>query len=381
MKRFSKAQAFLATVLSVLVVCPLGCKKEEPQAKEIKIGAAMPLSGDGAVYGEPQRRAAQIAVDEINQKGGLLGKKVILLAQDDKAMPTEAVNIAHLFTTTSGVVAVIGYPNSGNAIAASKVLNADEMPYVATSPTNPVLTQQGFRNVFRFAPTDDAQGVSGAQFILHQLKVRAIAIMHDNASYGRGLASQVRDHFQSLGGQVLLFDALQPGEKDYKSILLKSAAFKPEVIFYGGMLPEGVILVRQAEELGIKTKFVFGDGCFDETFKGLASASCENVYISFLAPPWDNVPSASKFAEEYKARYGPVPSFAPYGYDAVTVVAEGIKRVNSTESVKIINAMHDPNFVVQGVTGRIQFGPDGQTPNKQFYFYTFDKQGKLVPYE
>ena len=234
---------------------------------------------------------------------------------------------------------------------------------------------------FDLRATDDAQGLSSAEFVFNQLEVNAIVIIHDNASYGSGLATQVKEHFQSLGGQVLFFDALQPGEKDYKSVLIKAATSKPEVIFYGGMLPEGVLLVRQAEELGIKTKFVFGDGCFDETFKKLASTNCENVYISFLAPPWDSVPSASKFVKEYKAKYGPVPSFAPYGYDAVVVVAEGIKRANSLESDKIINAMHDPNFIVQGVTGKIQFGRDGQTHDKRFYFYTFDKQGKLAPYQ
>ena len=356
----------------------LGCAKEP---KETKIGAAMPLTGEGAVYGEPQKRAAELAVEEINEKGGFLDKKVILSAQDDKAQPTDAANIAHLFVSMRGVVGVIGHPNSGNAIPASKIYNKGNKPYIVTSATNPIITQQGFKNVFRFAPTDDMQGISAAEFIFNRLGTHSLVIIHDNAAYGKGLATQVRDHFQSIGGKVVLFDAIIAGESDYRTILTKAKGYNPEVMFYGGMMPEGVILVRQAKELGLKSKFVFGDGCFDEEFKKLAGTDCKNVYISFLAPPWEKVATAAKFVEKYKSRYGTVPPFAPYGYDAVMVLAKGIEKANSTDSEKIIQALSDPTFAVQGVTGEIKFDQAGQTVGRSFYFYTFDDQGKLVLYE
>ena len=369
-------------IFGIVVVVALAIVLIVTQTKKgPKIAAAMPLTGDGAVYGDPQRRAAELAIEEINKKGGLLGKKISLLAQDDKAQPADAVNIAQFFTSRNDIVGVIGYPNSGNAIPASKIFHSHKMPYMATSPTNPVLTQQGYDNVFRFAPTDDMQGISGAEFIFNRLKIHSVIIIHDNASYGKGLATQVKERFKSLGGKVLLFDALIAGENDYRSILSKAKGYKPEAIFFGGMMPEGSILVRQAKELGLQTKFIFGDGCFDEQFKKLAGTDCRNVYISFLAPPWEAVPTAKEFVEKYKARYGSVPPFAPYGYDAVIVLAEGVKRASSLDHEKIIQALHDPTFVVQGVTGEIKFDKNGQTISRRFYFYTFNEEGKLVLYE
>lgn len=374
-KRFSVAYIIILTFM----LGSFGCAKKESQ--EIKIGAVMPLTGEGAVYGEPQKRAAELAVEDLNAKGGLLGKKVVLSAQDDKAQTTEAVNIAHLFIASQDIVAVMGHPNSGNAIAASKIYNERKMPYVATTPTNPILTQQGFRYVFRFAPTDDIQGIAAAEFIFNRLKLRTAVVIHDNAAYGKGLATQVRDHFQSLGGKVPLFDALIAGEKDYRALLSKAASYKPEAIFYGGMLPEGSLLARQAKELGLKSKFVFGDGAFDERFIELSGTKGDNVYISFLAPPWEVIPAAKEFAEKYKTRYGPVPAFAPYGYDAVFVLAEAVKKAGSLDRERIIQALHDPGFTVQGVTGTIQFDKNGQTTGRGFFFYTFNNEGKLVLYE
>jgi branched-chain amino acid transport system substrate-binding protein len=147
------------------------------------------------------------------------------------------------------------------------------------------------------------------------------------------------------------------------------------------MLQEGSLLVRQAKELSLKSKFVFGDGAFDERFIELSGTKGDNVYISFLAPPWQTVPTSKEFAEKYKTRYGPVPAFAPYGYDAVLVLAEAIKKANSLDREKIIQALRDPGFTVQGVTGAIKFDKNGQTTGRGFYFYTFNNQGKLVLYE
>lgn len=369
----------MIVIVALIVVLTVTLTKEGPN--EIRIGAVMPLTGEGAVYGEPQKNAAEFAAEGINKKGGLLGKRVMITAQDDRAQPAEAVNVAHMFTSRKDIVGVLGHPNSGNAIPASKIYHEHRMPYVVTSATNPLITQQGFENVFRFAPTDDMQGISGAEFTFNRLGIQSLVIIHDNEAYGKGLATQVKEHFESLGGKVLLFDAIMAGEKDYRSVLKKAAEFEPEVIFYGGMMPEGALLVRQAKELGLKFKFVFGDGCFDERFKELSGTDCRNAYISFLAPPWEKVPSATKFVEEFKKRYGSVPPFAPYGYDAVIVLAEAIERANSTDKGKIIQVLHDPAFIVEGITGEIKFNKNGQTTGRRFYFYTFNDEGKLVLYE
>ncbi len=383
MKRINHKSSAVLILISIIItslmVFSIGCVKKEE--KEIKIGAVMPLTGDGAVYGDPQRKAAELAVSEINEKGGLLGRKVVLVPQDDKKQPTEAANIAHMFNSSKDIVGVIGHPNSGTAKAASPIYNEKNMPFVITSATNPDITMQGFKNVFRFAPTDDMQGISDANFIFDSLKTNSIVILHDNDAYGKGLADQVKQHFESLGGKVLLFDAIAVGENDYRSILSKAKKLKPAVIFYGGMHPEAAKLLKQAKEIGLNTKFVFGDGCFDEELLKLSGTDGKNVYVSFLAAPWEEVPTAKNFVDKYQKLYGNVPPFAPYGYDAVMVLAEGIKRAGSKDADKVIAALHAPDFVFEGVTGKIKFDSNGQVTDRAFYFYTFNDNGNFVLYK
>ena len=302
----------------------------------------------------------------------LLGQKVILDAQDDQANPTLAVNVARYFVSNKNVVGVIGFPNSGNAIAAAKIFNENNMPYVASSPTNPILTQLGYKNVFRFAPTDDMQGISDAEFIHNKLGINHLVILNDNQAYGNGLATQVKNHFEKLGGKILLFDNIVAAQKDYRNILTKVKTLKPKVVFFGGMLEEGAKLVKQAEEIGLKTNFVFGDGCFDEKFKELSGTDCKNVFISFLAPPWDEIPTAKQFVEKYKSKYGhDVPPFAPYGYDAIFVLSEAIEKSKSMNKGEIINQLRQNNFKTDGITGIIEFDENGQSLKKAFYFYGF----------
>lgn len=376
-----KAWIGIAIVVGVAVVILAIWATRHQDPDVIKIAFIAPLTGDGAVYGVPQRNAAQVAVDEINAQGGLLGKKLELVPFDDKASPKEATTIANKICVMKGVVAVVGHPNSGTAIPASKLYNRRGIPFVVTTATNPVITHQGFNNVFRFAPTDDMQGSSAAHFIYHKLSVHKLVIIHDNTAYGKGLAENVKGTFASLGGDVPLYDAIMPGQQEYRGIIAKISEKKPKAVFYGGMMPEGAKLVRQAKELGLDTIFIFGDGCFDEQFRNLSRTDCRNVYISFLAPPWEKLTSANKFCQKYKAQFHSLPAFAPYGYDGIMVVAEAIRRAKSTDAQKLIRALHDPTFSLQGVTGKITFNNRGQTVDRRFYFYTFDTRGQLVLHE
>jgi branched-chain amino acid transport system substrate-binding protein len=369
----------LLMVMVTLVVLFISCNQRK---ETIKIGFSSPLTGDGAVYGVPQKNAAQLAIDEYNNKGGVLNKKLILIPQDDKAEPKEAVNNANYFVSNSDIVGVIGYPNSGNAIAAAKIFSDKSMPFIASSPTNPVLTELGYHNIFRFAPTDDFQASSSSEFILNKLKINKIAVIHDNEAYGKGIAEGLRKNFTELGGEVGFFDAIQAGNQDFKSILIKVSKSKLNTIFYGGMLREGALLIKQAKELGLKIDFIFGDGCFDNHLEELAGTDCKNVFISFLAPPWEELESSRNFVESYHRTFNiGVAPFAPYGYDAVKVLVEAIKAANSTEKDKILKVLKSSDFKLNGITGEITFDEKGQNHNQRFYFYTFNEDGKLVLYK
>ena len=346
--------------------------------KDIYIGAAMPLTGDGASYGVPQKLAAELAVAEINKAGGVLGRHLQLVPEDDQAQPVQAANVARLLAADPRIVAVLGHPNSGNAMPASRIYHESGVPYIVTSATNPAITKQGFSNVFRFAPTDDMQGRSAADFAYDELHSRRLAVLHDNATYGEGLARNARDRFRERGGTVALFDAIQAGQANYRPVLRVVRDSRPDALFYGGMLPEAAVLLREARELGLDFPMIFGDGAFDTRLLSLSGTDGKGVYVSFLAPPWKDVKSSTAFFDAYKARYGEVPPFAPYGYDAVLVIAQAIRRAHSTNRGKILRALQDPSFRVNGATGPISFDHDGQTDRGRFYFYTFNESGAFV---
>jgi branched-chain amino acid transport system substrate-binding protein len=347
--------------------------------RTISIGAVLPLTGDNAVFGVPQRNAAQLAVDEINAAGGVLGKQLLLVVEDDAGQAKTATLAAQKIVSDKNLVAVVGHPNSGCAIPASKIYHEAGVPFVTSTATNPTLTQQGYENVFRFAPTDDMQGFSIAEFILNKLGHKSAVLLHDNAAYGKGIEGNVKTRFTELGGNVLLEDAIDPKALDYKQVLLRIKQLSPPVVFYGGMLPQGTQLVKQAQQVGLETVFVFGDGCYDESFVELAGTDCRNVYISFLAAPVDQMESAKAFYDRYKARFGDEPSFfTPYAYDAVSVVADAISKAGSHNRAAIIRELHKPDYSFNGVTGPIHFNDKGQSTDRSFYFYTFDEHGELI---
>lgn len=352
-----------------------GCGKQEI----VVIGVA-PLSGAGAVYGKPQMDAAAMAVEEINQSGGLLGKQIRFIPYDDKADPREAATIAQQVVTNGDVIAVVGCPNSGTAMAASKVYNQYGYPLIVSSATNPKITEQGFKNVFRFVPTDAMQGRSIALFAKDSLRKNDIWIVYSNMEYGKGLAQSIRDNFLAVGGNVKYFDAVQPDAAEYRSTILKLKKTKPDLIAFPAMLPEAAKFIRQLKEENVTATVLLGDGAFDEQLRPLSGTNCNNVILSFLAPPWESIPTAAAFVRKFKQRYGSLPPFTPYGYETIQVLAAAVRKAASFERDRIIAALRTSGFSVDGIIGRIAFDQNGQAKDSFFYFYKFDSNGKLVGY-
>lgn len=369
-----KRTILLLTVVMIIGLLVTSCARKDV----VKIGAAFPLTGDGAIFGISQRNAAQLAIDELNKAGGLNGKRIIMLVEDDMALPREAVSAAQKLSLDREVLAVIGHPYSSCAIPASKVYNENNVVFLTTTATNPVLTNQGFRNVFRFAPTDDMQGFSIADFIFSKLEFSSIALLHDNAAYGKGIAENVKKRFLELGGRILIEDSIDPESRDFRDMIIKLRRINPSVVFFGGMLHEGAQLVKQAKEMGLETIFVFGDGCYDQTFIDLAGTDCKNVFISFIAAPVDQLESTKAFYENYKREFGEMPSlFAPYAYDAIYLLIDALNKSTQIDRESLLETMSGDDYSYVGITGPITFDENGQTTGRSFYFYTFDDEGKL----
>jgi len=281
-------------MLLLAMLFAFGCSRTDENV--IRIGAAGPMTGDQSKMGLDLKNAAELAVAEWNEKGGVLGRKIVLLTGDDQADPKQAVSIANKFINQK-IVALVGHWNSSCSIPASKYYNDANVVMITPATTNPSLTLQGFKKVFRVCGTDDQQGKVAAEFILNKIRPKRVAIIHDKTAYGQGLA----DYFKKALNdkvQVVYYGGIIQRDPDYKAVLTTIKENKPEIYFFGGIYPEAGRLVRQAKEIGLTIPMITGDGVFDPTFIGIAGKAAEGTYVTFGKEP-AGLASAKSFVEHY----------------------------------------------------------------------------------
>ena len=334
----------------------------------IKIGIAGPMTGDQSKMGMDFRNGVSLAVDEWNARGGVLGKKIEVIVEDDQHDPKQAVAIANKLVN-EGVVGVIGHFNSSCSIPASRIYLSAGIPQITPATTNPVFTEQGYWNVFRVCGRDDQQGRAAADFVINILKKTRIAIIHDKTTYGQGLADEFR---KNLGGgaQVVYYGSIIQGDKDFKSVLTSVLSADPDVLYFGGIYPEGGLLIRQAREIGLDSVFVSGDGCIDPKFIEIAGASAEGAYFTFSPDP-ASIKSARGFLEIYHKKFGPHGPYSIYAYDAANIMLQAIQDAGTTDGRKVADAIHKGTF--DGALGRVQF--DAKGDNKIAHYVIWRVEG------
>jgi len=347
------------------------------QGAAIKIGVPVPLSGGNAKMGNDISQAATLAVEEWNAKGGVLGRKIEIMAFDDACDAQQSVTAAHKLVD-GGVVAVAGGYCSSAAIPASAVYHDAGVAFVADASSNPKLTDQGFENVFRVIGRDDQQGPYAAGFMMNTLKAKKIAIIHDNTLYAKGLADATKAALDGKPGvQVVFFDAVTPGEKDFSAVLTKVKSLTPDVTYYTGYYPEGGLIAKQFKDLGVSGKFMAGDANNDPTFISEAGPASEGVYVTSTPLPQDQS-TAKAFIDRYKKRWNRDPGpYSALEYDAVNVVINAIKQSGSTDRAAIIKAITGTKNY-QGATGAINFDKKGDRTSVLYITYII-KGGKFVP--
>ncbi len=349
-----------------------GCVRKDTN---IKIGVAGPMTGDQAKMGTDFRNGVTLAVDEWNSKGGVLGKKIEMLVEDDQHDPKQAVSIANKLVD-SGVIGVIGHFNSSCSIPASDVYNRAGIPMITPASTNPELTERGYKGVFRVCGRDDQQGKVAADFVLNYLKAKRVAILQDKTTYGQGLANEFRK-FLDNKAEVVYYGGIVQGDKDFKMVLSAVKEKAPDIIYFGGIYPEAGLLVRQARELDIKAPFMSGDGVIDPKFIEIAGAkAAEGTYLTFSPDP-RNIPSAREFITKYTARFGELGPYSIYAYDATNILLRAVQEAGSTDSSKIIDKLHSLEF--NGATGNIRFDQKGDVTHAGYVVW-ITKGGKFVEY-
>lgn len=361
----------------------LGCAKIA-KGQNIKVGYAGPMTGDYSQFGIDMSSAMKLAVTDL---GEIQGWKVELVAEDDGASAEGGAAVANKLVSDPTFVAMAGHAFSGATAAAIPIYEKAGVPMMSPSATNPDLTSKGSKVFNRNAFTDTDQAIGAAEYLFNTLKIKKLALIHDGGDYGQGLANAVKEHFTTLGGEVVAFEAITPGESDYSAPLAAVASKSPEALYFGGYNAEGSVLVNQMKQAGLTNVIFFGgDGIYGKDFLTKTGANGEGVYSATLVPPTSD--PIARFNKLYKDGFGTdagvLSAYTWNSYDAVGALITAIK------SVAIVNGdtMYIPRGALvaavrglkdyQGLAGVITCKDNGECNASGPVFYVV-KNGEWVP--
>jgi branched-chain amino acid transport system substrate-binding protein len=320
---------------------------------EILIGEYSSLTGTTATYGQSSTKASQIAVDEVNAAGGVLGKKVKLLLEDTQSKPEEAALAANKLITRDKVVALIGEIASSRSLAAAPIAQENKIPMVSPGSTNPEVTRKG-DYIFRVCYIDPFQGEVLAKFAFNSLKVTKVAILKDvKNDYSIGLADFFTQTFTQLGGQIVSEQAYSEQDTDFRAQLTAIKSTNPEVVFVPGYYTEAALIIKQARELNMNMVFIGGDGWDSAKLLEIGGAAMNGCFFTNHYAADDTSSIVQEFVKKFVARYNETPdAMAVLGYDATNIVIDAIRRAGSTEGAKIRDALA-ATVDYMGVSGKI----------------------------
>ena len=363
-------------LIVAVVVAFMGAAGSVMAADTIKLGVAGPHSGDLASYGIPTIKAAELVVKDINAKGGVLGKQVELLVEDDVCKPEVATNTATKLVS-EGAHVVLGHICSGATKAALGIYKDSNIPVMSPSATNPALTQSGdYPNFFRTIASDDAQARLEVDFALDVLKLKKIAVLHDKGDYGKGLAEFAKSFLEKDSrAEVVFYEGITPGAVDYSAVVQKIKKSKAEAVIFGGYHPEASKIVTQMRKKRMDTVFISDDGVKDDTFIKVAQKYAEGVYATGPMDVSSN-PMAIAANEAHKKAYGADPgAFYLNAYSAAIALLNAIEQAGSTDYAAVTDALRTKD--VETPLGKIRFDDRGDAIGVGFSMYQV-KNGAYV---
>ncbi len=345
---------------------PSASKEKE---QDLVVGVAGPMSGQFAFIGEQMKRGAQQAIDDINGKGGVLGKKLKLAVGDDGCDTQKAATVAADFVKQKAVL-VVGHFCSGASIEASSAYAQSGILQITPASTDPKLTgdaaSKGWTNVFNIAGRVDAQGAVGGEYIAAKCKGKKVAVIDDKSPYGKALAEEARKAMNKKGLKEALYEEIAQGDKDFSALIEKLKKGNIAAIYFGGYQAEAGLLVRQAQDQGLKAQFVAGDALVTDEFWKASGPAGEGVLMTFRADP-RNLPAAKDVVDEFKkADYDPA-GYTLFAYAALQVFAEAAAQGKSLKLADLAKMLHSHKYTT--VVGSIAFDKKGDVVNPDYVLY------------
>ena len=369
----------------VLSLTFLGCPPKTETATattaegggEILVGEYGSMSGPQATFGQSTHNGIMIAIEEINAAGGVNGRKIRVITEDDQSKQEEAASAVQKLISRDNVVAVLGEVASSASIAAAPICQGAKVPMISPSSTNPDVTKKG-DYIFRMCFLDDYQGSQLAVFAAERLKVKRVAVLVDvKSDYSTGLAKFFEDKFKTLGGTIVGRASYANGDSDFKSQLTAVKATNPDVLFVPGYYTDIGQIAIQARDLGLTVPLLGGDGWESPKLIEIGGKALEGCFFSTHYSPGETSPIVRGFVEKYKERHQQTPdALAALGYDAAKLLADAMKRAGSTDGTKVRDALAATKGF-DAVTGTINMGP-GRDPYGKKIVIVEIKNGELA---
>jgi len=362
------AAAIIATIVTATVA---GCS--QPESNEIVIGAAGPMTGAYATFGEQFRNGAEKAVADINAAGGILGQQLRLELGDDACDPRQAVSVANDMAA-SGAVFVAGHYCSGSSIPASDVYAESGIIQISPASTNPDYTDRGLPTAFRVCGRDDAQGPFAAAYLAETYPDANIAIVDDRSTYGQGLADQFRGALNASGHTEVLNDTIVTGERDYGALVTKLRQAEVDILYFGGYHTEAGLIIRQMRNQNVEAVLVGGDSLVTNEFWSITGDAGEGTLMTFGPDPRLN-PANTELVAEYRATGYEPEAYTLYTYAAVQAWAQAATRAGATDAAAVSAALK--SGIADTVLGDIGFTEQGDVNAPGYVFYVW-RDGEYV---
>ena len=325
----------MKTLTTLALACSLGLALAGCGQKDdtIKFGIGGPITGSDAAFGAQLKQGAEQAIADINDAGGILGKKISVSVGDDVGDPRQGVSVANNFVA-AGVKYVVGHFNSSVTMPSSEIYQENGAIQITPASTNPKITERNMWNIFRTCGRDDQQGAVAGDYIAKNFKDKKIAILHDKTTYGQGLADETKKTMNSKGMREVLYEGINKGDKDFSAIVSKIRASGADLVYWGGLHTEGGLLVRQMRDQGVATVIMSGDGITSDEFATIGGPGVEGTLMTYGPDPRKRA-EAKAVVEKFRAKNFEPESYTLYSYAAVQIIKQAAEAANSLDPKKI----------------------------------------------
>jgi branched-chain amino acid transport system substrate-binding protein len=344
---------------------------------QVKFGMAGPITGPSAATGAQMKNGVELAVNDINAAGGILGQKLTVEYGDDVSDPKQGVSVANKFAA-DGVKFVIGDYNSGVTIPSSEVYQENGILQITPASTNPTVTERNIWNIFRVCGRDDQQGLVAGGYILKHFKGKKIAVVHDKTTYGKGLADETKKAINKGGIKEVLYEGINTGEKDYSALVSKIKQSGADLVYFGGLYTEGGLIVRQMRDQGIKAPMMGGDGITDDEFASVGGPGVEGTLMTYGPDPRNN-PAAKEAVAKFRANKFEPQAYTLYYYAGVQIIKQAAEAAKSLDPKKVAEKMHS-GMKFKTVLGELSYDKKGDRTNLDYVMYIWkkDASGKVT---